>query len=1569
MGSAEQPRTVPPTSVFGEGCTVLGAEVFTLLVPPPTRTSGSTLPYTWEDKSLGKMKKLFDGEGHPPSLVVRDDPLAGQVMYLRFNHGKYFSAPKTQAGRLCVPLLDGGSGSFTLFFHLAINTPPQPGEVQTILDGPPGFRIGFMAAYDQDGDPDPDTVYFGLLPDEREIDIYTPKRYSPDEGKNTTQGEEGAAFLEMAHNASYVAPLTMVPMCWRQPQGNLYAMAVELGIFRLYRMGLSLTKEPLSMESRTWMGLQAGPSTMSLGCDKNGQKCFKGVMRLFHYSNKGHLGSSTEDAAANFFDLLSLRSFCGNGKVDGGTEECDVQATPDTCSCSCRLKCPPYVNQLTADDTAHRYLASLPDVPGSPTAEKYLHRGFEHSTRLMLTCRNAGGAANVTEPSYHGDVTEGRDMVLCGNERSGQWTQRTMDCLQDCDPVREKWWNMSDVGGGSTYRLEQPKRPTRIHSGEEVRIACNPDLPTRRGAPTQEVLSCFDGYIDPLGLPCKPTCPRDIMMPPSFSKQLNNHYSVEGEGYQEGSKRVLTCRDGYAPPVGTPFLNGRQEIDCYDGEWQKVLLECRGMCSPFKLPTETAHRYHTDPPLGQEERRSGATVQVWCLDQYQVPEGQHQPQTVECTCYGDPDQCETDDDLWQWSSFHLECAGSCQPYQPPEPGVRVQYFNAEGNVPKQVEYGAEIQLSCDERQGWRTMVSADKDTEVLKCVGDQYTIKSLVCYGVCTGEPDIPEQGVAVQVTGDVAAPYRHGTTRVLSCMTGYSIEDETNMPIKDLLLCSNGQWTERQLACRADCPRPPHFPDEWYMTKPLSQADLAAKAVHRHGEKITVVCRETGMEQVLSCLDGKWTELALPCAKRCPVLTLQTPPLRKGEATFSANDVYVVEPKIALSAQMEHASIVTLRCNRQNGFHSVSGGDVDFLACNNGKWSLQMLVCGRKWHIGTSPHAHITRTSPSLPPSLNLSHHIGDCTQVPAYLLGERYVITAVARRASSLDPNHFPQVRALENTEAAEVVVTDKGPLGDLVNAASHPHGTRVRVQCNVADNYVPQKGTAAEVAREEEITCDRVMYSDLPMRCNGPCGRFPSLPHQELYPLRPLPEGELDEPQHQWHGTQVEVRCDRSRGATATPAAFEGSVSVCSNGTWSPFPPLVTCNIPCDKYVLGEGITVVGFVPDPPVPHRTEIKVRCETEVGYYNLTGENPVATVMCTNGNYTAPIPELFCRRQCKDLKAVVDAVRYGYTVVESLDMMDNQMACSGDSVDPFRLEKATDANLALSAYPRHGSCAYSPDVDSSYWRKVGCGDPREGPNSWKEAYGVPECDTLRCVNGIWTPPSFNCRADCPNPFKKERPMGVTFVDITQDKPYYHEGEQIHITCKLGDNPFVSYTAISPARPSAVETLTCDDGYFPYLALRCRRRCEPYVSPYGSAGHVVTHTRPASDTNVDDIARAYQDRPSEMESQLHAVLVHFNHKSRRYIECAERWSDPDWHGSQGDLVECQEGKWTRQEIRCRKQCPSVAFYSLDPTRYKVTYVGRDQVEEAMAARPLPPSATPPLYPSHPLGDVLVRDPSN
>jgi len=296
-----------------------------------------------------------------------------------------------------------------------------------------------------------------------------------------------------------------------------------------------------------------------------------GSMRMFHYSNIGNTtAESNEDAVVNFFDLLALSHRCGNGQVDNGVEECDVQADPDGCSCSCRMKCPPYFGLLQQQNVEKRWLASLPDIVGAPISEKYLHRGFDHNNRVSLYCKNERtlniqGTPGPDIVTYHGDLPNGMDMVLCGHQRSGNWTPPTMDCWQDCDPTQESWWNDTNVAGGSKLHLVVPPRPTRIRSGEIIRMECAPHNPVPKGMDTYEVLFCNDGFIDPLGLPCKSTCPRDILMPPFYKRPvLERKYVVEGEGYQDRARRIVTCKDGYAAAKGSPFEKGVQESECID---------------------------------------------------------------------------------------------------------------------------------------------------------------------------------------------------------------------------------------------------------------------------------------------------------------------------------------------------------------------------------------------------------------------------------------------------------------------------------------------------------------------------------------------------------------------------------------------------------------------------------------------------------------------------------------------------------------------------------------------------------------------------------------------------------------------------------------------------------------------------------------------------------------------------------------------------------------------------------------------------------------------------------------------
>mmetsp|Transcript_32443 Transcript_32443/g.80330 ORF Transcript_32443/g.80330 Transcript_32443/m.80330 type:complete len:331 (-) Transcript_32443:795-1787(-) len=253
-------------------------------------------------------------------------------MWLTFNHGSYFITPKIAAGRLCPLLLEDPQASFSLSFHIAIDKPPQPGDMYTLFQHESGVRFGFMTAYDHDGDPDPDQVFIGFLPAEG-IHKHTPRRYKQP-AENATKGidtealeeedkkraakesESGAAEGEVsllqqlwhqeptptddsnnnnktdAEKAAeeeqatveaeeiiklpptgYQRPESMIPICWRQAEGNIYTLAVSGGTFRLYRMGFPLM-DPAPLPYLT-ADLLSRAAPITLGCDMHGRNCFK----------------------------------------------------------------------------------------------------------------------------------------------------------------------------------------------------------------------------------------------------------------------------------------------------------------------------------------------------------------------------------------------------------------------------------------------------------------------------------------------------------------------------------------------------------------------------------------------------------------------------------------------------------------------------------------------------------------------------------------------------------------------------------------------------------------------------------------------------------------------------------------------------------------------------------------------------------------------------------------------------------------------------------------------------------------------------------------------------------------------------------------------------------------------------------------------------------------------------------------------------------------------------------------------------------------------------------------------
>ncbi|CEM24571.1 unnamed protein product [Vitrella brassicaformis CCMP3155] len=1505
-------------------CLVHRAEVISLKVTAQDKR----LPWRWEDAALGTEGVIFDGEDHPPHLHQIDKPPSGGTTWLGFAPGRYVITAPNGLKRVCFRWAESQSEGFTFTLLLAFDRAPSPEQPVVFLDNFWGFRLGAVAAFDEDGDWDPDHLYIGLL--DPIHNGTAPEK--PRQGGKEAAGGEGR-------------PPGMAKICWRSERGFVFHFVVSQSTMQIFMMGNIKVQVRLPDLIVTNLML---PSPLTLGCDHRGQRCLRGRIRYFHYANIGRLQNNIKGAVQQISELLNFDQRCGDGEVQAENEECDVEKTPDDCSCDCRKMCPPYIKELQRlQQPVDAYLAKFGDRGINVFSPKYLRRSGHYGSVLTLRCQTVG---NTT---YHGFIEE--DTIKCGAIQSGACPPKILECLKDCVPSDTPWWPQTDLGAAQAprYKVLSPLRASRICHGELIEVTCAlPFLPPLHVEDAVTSLFCSDGLIDELDLPCKQPCPSTLLQPPDYVQPLSDkRYRVDGgdTGFAEGAERTVSCQPGYLPPVNAALQSTLQKVQCTDGAWSPVVLECHGQCPPFRFRGLNPHIYVLDPPTATIRLLPpGSTVSISCGAGSVPREGQEASETVGCTFYGKDTDCD-DPRNWKWTDYQLDCKTPCGPHPYVGNGTAelmfdVEYVGMEGTRVENittVPYGTAVRLSCDSRNGYAEpeRVGGAEASDIVKCEGgdlggvDEYSRSDLQCFKQCMGYPELYQgrgQTNAYQViyNGRSSPPFRHGSTAEISCTQVPDITMMESVIDRQTLTCLEGVWTPNRLHCRAPCGPWFPLPEGRFRTEP-PQREIAQARSFAHGFKLRVMCQRDpavsavkdrempNEEETVTCADGQWGRVSIHCQLPCLPVKLLGPssayvggelhrnywPPDGPPEPPSAIDLYDIDNEAALRGTSAHGTRVTIRCAAMKPYHPYMGPDEEALVCSQGDFSKQHVICGP------------------------------DCPAFPSFHPFDAYIFPRAARRASTLDPRQFFSARKAPAPEQI-IEITDPLEVSRMRSDVWQPHGTELTVRCNTERTFVPDAGKAD---RAQTLVCDRGRITGALLKCMAPCQPYPAqkLEFPDLYEAS-LTSGQ--ETTEAWlpHGTKLNIKCSTLSGASATPRQPGQAEAVCINGTWSPFPPPFQCNKKCSAPGMDAAYEVLGQRAGGEYQHGDVLYVRCANERSFFNGTARpGAQASIACLRGEWGPPMPFLSCKRSCRDLADLIDPFKYSFRVADSANDLSNTTACEGP---------------ACAA--REG-----PDVEAPAWRTVSCGRPGER-DGWKKGFGSDDCTTLRCMDGLWTPRDFECKADSPPPLKKRYIAGVEYVKAASAiKDAYKHGDIEYVECRGSRDPYRGFAAMPPHEPDYQQPLSCHNGRFEPITIQCR--------PYAFS-HLPTFE--ASTLTYDSDGIAYLSKPQESMRSSHLTRDrYFRHNSWRWIRCADGWSDPTWQETQPDNVVCYNGTWGRQAIRCKRNCPGADFLQLSPL-YNVSFSGNyHELVNAVGEKKLLDQAFNflKLYPPRPLNEPLDR----
>ncbi|CEM03304.1 unnamed protein product [Vitrella brassicaformis CCMP3155] len=1190
-------------------------------------------------------------------------------------------------------------------------------------------------------------------------------------------------------------------------------------------------------------------------------------------------------------DTAYFVSRCGDGKVEP-PEECDTGGEAlgsSDCSCNCRKKCPPYASIL--GDRALRFAARYVTPHQQRNAQATSPYGFTSS--ILVKAMEAGGALELKcredVPSVVGDkrrnrtftadVASGRDIVICGASRSGEFSPRLMDCYETCDPDSLLWWQQTDIvlpERQATLQLVSPRRAGLVRHGEAVRVRCNPSAGVGgvEGAPSEQTLECDDGHLEPLRLPCFAICPAEIRGPPTYTLPISpSRYSISGEGFQEGATRTLSCRQGFTTP--TDSTTTTEEIECIKGQWTPVTLVCEGQCPPFALPRGKEHLYVTDPPLTRESAPFGSRIHVYCARGLSPPSDGPQSLEVECTCYGTAEECQSNKGTYEWTDFELPCGASCPSYQTEE-GYITELPFALGAASAN-NRSTETSPMGHVRQTGANDTTAEEASSAMSALTVVAVSGGKVVGG--GGEDSTAAAGGRAEAS-DVTVP--EGTAIVVACDAekGYGVRLGA-LHTRDTVTCTSRGYSAKTLLymCLSSPPLPDHL---HYLVDPPA-GDTRTGPPYPHGYAVTVSCRagssrgETDavpLRETLTCVQGRWTEPNLVCRAKCMEWSMLD------DAVYET----LPEPQEALKRRADAAlnktageggwydgAMVKVKCR-----HSFEEQD---LYCRNAHWTPLTLVC--------------TRPCPKL-------------------------------------------SVEARKGMESEKSFLYVVSP--EEVTRGESQHGTVVTVRCNQDKGFSPARGPV-----EDRITCNKGHWTPQRLFCGRDCPFIPWLHPPEAYLIpqirtRPRDTPSLRRP-HMAEGTVLNgpdvlapsaspspppspspspspsptpiVTTTQQPTSTEEPSDFaenEGVPAFLEEGKddttdWSPA-----------TYTAAHQLEIlIGLEHH---PSGTQVFIKCNGDLGYSPSTGaRNRVDAIVCEAGKWTQlpltcmpscgpfPSPEHSHFYSIEHIGGMANTDRHGAKV--RITCSDKYAAlpeprspgfaesvCFNGTWRPFPPPMLCSGSCAPYALPASQVLASPPKAFYSTFdtidiacntqagylnasdrftkvRNVG-GEEEEPTNKGEGA--VLSVSTLTCLHGLFSEPEppLDCRQSCSD--------FITLVDTTE--------YSFRVMSSSAEFTNTTACALPPSAPSAVANtsahppspLPLHPRHGSCVKLGCQMGYTPDVDPH-----------------------QWSDEPCASPGDVHY--------------------EPVFGSRDCETLRCMDGQWRRRSFRCRKDCPNPFLHYL------------------------------------------------
>uniref|UniRef100_A0A0G4G7I1 Sushi domain-containing protein n=1 Tax=Chromera velia CCMP2878 TaxID=1169474 RepID=A0A0G4G7I1_9ALVE len=455
-------------------------------------------------------------------------------------------------------------------------------------------------------------------------------------------------------------------------------------------------------------------------------------------------------------------------------------------------------------------------------AFKVSMKGLKSGSRRKVEC----------EPGFHDVQGATAAFVDC---LDGSWTRLELDCRKDCaDEVKVD---------ETVYEVNPPEDPaknTLLH-GAQRRLTCKEGIPPA-GVDDEYPVMCNDGEWSHANFICKPECPTPVW--PDDHK----YTWTEPTGKKHGDTMTVSCKDGYAPHIGTE----PDTLICADGKWSGQRLECEEICTGS---LELAEKHHIKFKAGNEnvtEVSHGSRHEITCADGY-YSHSASESEDIVCI-------------QGQFSPPTIMCLPACPAFNLNE----TAFMNLTDRYvldphPSQYFDGSDVFLSGDSvtvscAPGSRS-AQGQGDSQLIGCVHGKWEPMMLICGHDCGEYPDLGEAYQYLKPSGE------HGNKFQISCTPGY--EPMEAEKVEEEIICWDGNYTAKSIECFPSCPDI----TEWLAANEyLEGLHALREPQYGHGAQVTISCKQNyssldgseGRQEDLRCINGSWSAPMMRCSKDC---------------------------------------------------------------------------------------------------------------------------------------------------------------------------------------------------------------------------------------------------------------------------------------------------------------------------------------------------------------------------------------------------------------------------------------------------------------------------------------------------------------------------------------------------------------------------------------------------------------------------------------------------------------------------------------------------------------------------------